>query len=111
MSLQKTYRRSSHPFRAGKQAHDKGANQKSPEPRYHHKKNGRDGFSHPAQSLSPVYGKVSNQALRPCVAAYSFRALGTIVRPATSTIGRPVPATTQSDEPFARSNTPQSFET
>jgi hypothetical protein len=34
------------------------------------------------------YGSVNCQVSRPCVAAYSFRALGTIVRPATSTLGQ-----------------------
>src|SRR5204863_1777923 len=68
-------------------------------------------FHYPAQRLIQLYGSVSFQALRPCVAAYKTRELGTIVRPATSTCGRPVPATTQSDEPFARLRTPQSFAT
>src|SRR4029453_5932966 len=40
-------------------------------------------------------GSVSTQALRPCVAAYSLRAPGTMVSPATSTFGRPSPAATQ----------------
>src|SRR4029434_2686559 len=66
---------------------------------------------HPAQLQIKRYGSVNFQALRPCVAAYRTRALGTIVRPATSTMGSPAPATTQSDEPFARLRTPQSFET
>src|SRR5437899_12405095 len=68
-------------------------------------------FHYPAQSLALVYGNVSFQALRPCVAAYRTRALGTIVRPATSTMGSPVPADTPEREPLARIRTPQSFET
>jgi hypothetical protein len=57
------------------------------------------------------YGSVISQALRPCVAAYSLRTLGTIVRPATSTMGRPVPAGSQAVEPFANRKTPQSLPT
>src|SRR5206468_3625419 len=38
-----------------------------------------------------AYCRDNTQALRPCVAAYSRRAPGTIVRPGTSTIGRPAP--------------------
>src|SRR5437016_14160882 len=68
-------------------------------------------FHYPAQSLALVYGNVSFQPLRPCVAAYRTRALGTIVRPATSTCGRPVPATTHVLELFANRRTHQSFET
>ena len=66
---------------------------------------------YPAHHKGRIYGKVNCQALRPWVAAYSLRAPGTIVRPATSTIGSPVPATSQSGEPFGNLSTPQSFET
>src|SRR5438045_8380486 len=72
---------------------------------------GGTDFHHPAHRITHLYGSVSCQALRPCVAAYSFRAPGTIVRPATSTCGRPVPATSQSVEPFGNLSTPQSLET
>jgi len=79
------------------------------------RKNGRDGFQPSRPSCEPnlnrIYGSVSSQALRPCVAAYSFRALGAIVRPLTSTMGRPVPATSQLVEPFGSLRTPQSLET
>jgi hypothetical protein len=75
------------------------------------KKMGGIGFYYPAQSLTQFYGSVSFQALRPCVAAYNTRALGTIVSPATSTMGSPVPAVAQLVEPFARIITPKSFET
>jgi hypothetical protein len=68
-------------------------------------------FHYPAQRLIQLYGSVSFQALRPCVAAYKSRALGTIVSPATSTMGSPVPAVAQLVEPFARIITPKSFET
>src|SRR4030095_2787204 len=75
-------------------------------------KNGRDRSLYPAQKLNATsYGSVSSQALRPCVAAKSFRALGTIVRPATSTMGSPVPAVIHEGELLARTRTPQSFET
>jgi len=68
-------------------------------------------FHYPAQRLIQLYGSVSFQALRPCVAAYSTRELGTIVRPATSTMGSPVPAVAQLVELFASTITPKSFET
>ena len=68
-------------------------------------------FHYPAQRLIQLYGSVSFQALRPCVAAYKSRALGTIVSPATSTMGSPVPAVAQLVELFARIITPKSFET
>src|SRR6516165_4397038 len=62
-------------------------------------------------SAESVYGSCKTQALRPCVAAYSLRAPGTMVTPTTSTIGNPLPATPQSFEPFGRTSTLQSFET
>src|SRR5439155_23768208 len=65
----------------------------------------------PRPKTNPLYGNVSCHALRPWVAASSFRALGTIVRPATSTFGRPVPATCQLVEPFGSLRTPQSLAT
>src|SRR5882724_11652763 len=66
---------------------------------------------HPAQATSKLYGSVSFQALRPCVAAYRTRELGTMVRPATSTMGRPVPAVAQSVEALGNLMTPKSLET
>jgi hypothetical protein len=57
---------------------------------------GGPSFNH----VSVAYGSVSTQALRPCVAAYSLRAPGTIVSPATSTFGRPSPAETQLPAPL-----------
>ena len=75
-------------------------------------KNGRDRFSLSRPSYKPnLYGSVSFQALRPCVAAYSSREPGTMVSPATSTIGSPLPAVAQLVEPFASIITPKSLET
>jgi|GEM_PF-3559193 len=54
-----------------------------------------------------VYDSVSFHALRPCVAAYRTREPGTIVKPATSTIGSRVPAVTQSVELVASIITPK----
>jgi hypothetical protein len=76
-----------------------------------YKKMGGIDFHYPAQRLIQLYGSVSFQALRPCVAAYRTREPGTIVRPATSTMGSPVPAVVQLVEPFASLITPKSFET
>src|SRR5215467_14519896 len=73
------------------------------------KKVGGIDFHYPAQETQPkFYGSFSFQALRPCVAAYRTRALGTIVRPATSTIGSPVPAVTHVVVPFGSVMTPKS---
>jgi hypothetical protein len=58
----------------------------------------------------PVYGRVNSQALRPCVAAYSFRAPDAMVSPATSTCGSPLPATTQVVDPFTSLITPKSLD-
>src|SRR4029450_1645634 len=60
--------------------------------------------------VSVAYGSVSAQALRPCVAAYSLRAPGTIVSPATSTFGNPPPAAVQLPLPLASRVTPKSVE-
>ena len=77
-------------------------------------KNGRDSLRYPAQATnSNVYGK--RQLAKRCVRASprtdSRAAQARSSSPATSTIGSPVPATSQSDDPFASFNTPQSFET
>jgi len=53
--------------------------------------------------------RFSSQALRPCVAAKSFRAPGRIVRPETSTLGRPGAAARQSLAPAIRRKTPKSL--
>src|SRR5215813_11916944 len=112
MSLQKTRRRSVDQCRAGEQQTNGQAKQIAWTRQHNDKENGRDRFSLSRPSYKPnVYGRVSFQALRPCVAAYRTREPGTIVSPATSTIGSPLPATCQSDDPFANLKTPQSFET
>ena len=71
------------------------------------KKMGGIDFHYPArQDLTELHGSRSFQALRPCVAASRTRALGTIVRPATSTMGSPVPAVTHETPALARTRTP-----
>src|SRR5438045_2614208 len=55
-----------------------------------------------------TYGILNDQTLRPCVAAYSTCEPLTSVSPATSTFGRPVPATVQVDVPLASLMTPKS---
>src|SRR6266480_3863768 len=54
------------------------------------------------------YGICSDQTPRPWVAAYSTCEPLTIVSPATSTAGRPVPATVQVKVPLASLRTPKS---
>jgi hypothetical protein len=60
-------------------------------------------------SLPAPYGKLSSQALWPCVAAYSLRADGTIVSPATSTLGMPGAARPQLELPASSRKTPKSL--
>ena len=64
----------------------------------------------PCRPRYAAYGRLSRQALRPCVAAYSLRALGTIVRPATSTLGIPGAASTQLVVPAGSISTPKSLD-
>ena len=71
------------------------------------------GKGRPRAALSLVaasdrYGSCIDQALRPCVAACRIRALGTMVRPDTSTIGNPVPAAIQVEPPLGSFMTPKS---
>src|SRR5262245_38818839 len=72
----------------------------------------REGAGEAAGAASPVcratYGSFSCQAPRPCDAAYSRLASGTIVRPATSTFGMAVPASVQLVVPATSRETPKS---
>ena len=61
--------------------------------------------------LKPELGQFQFPGASTVCGGVSFRALGTMVRPATSTIGRPSPATIQFDEPCGSFNTPQSLDT
>src|SRR5262249_42200246 len=63
---------------------------------------------HDWRGVSLRYGRLNDHALSPCVAAYRMREPGTMVRPGTSTIGRPLPATTHVVVPFGSLITPKS---